>query len=89
MERLAICTQHGMQDHAEAGTIELYWHPEPGILQYCHRRGVLSTILVEIGFWNLPTFLLQGPHAHLRVVIAAYIRLFCLQQLFNTSIDGA
>ena len=93
-KRLAISTHHKvgrqtLRAHTVAGTFELFWQQEPGMLQHCHRRGVLNTILVGSACWNLPASLLQDPHAHLRVVIAASIRLFCLQQLFYTSIDAA
>jgi hypothetical protein len=81
--RLAISTRHRLGRHrwlfhTVAVTFMLFFHKEPGMLQHCHRRGVLNTILVESAFWDLPTSLLQGPHAHPRVVIAAPIRNSCL-----------
>ena len=66
----------------------LVCHQEPGMLQRCQRQGVLNSILVESAFWNLPTSLLQGADAHFRVVIGASIQLFCLQQLFYTTIEA-
>ena len=94
LECLALGTHHGLEHqrwrvHTEAVTFLLFSHQEPGLVQHCHPRDVLNSILVQRAFWNLPTPRLQGPHAHLRVVIAASIRHCCLQQLYYTAIDVA
>jgi len=67
----------------------LFCHQEPGVLQHYHRRGVLQTVLVESAFVRFTDMPSARSYAHLRVVTAASVKHFCLQQMFYTVINAA
>ena len=67
----------------------LFFHQEPGMLQHNHGRGVLKQFLLRVLFMEVTDIPSARSQAHLRVVTAASIRNFCLQQLLYAAIVAA